>query len=187
MRLLPTNGIRTALLGVLLVSAGLLGAHPAHAHAADREKPIQIEADRASLDQPKGLTVYEGNVVVTQGTILLRAARAQVVQDKAGNQQAIAHGSPATFRQKIEGKNEWLDAQGKRVEFDSAKNTVQLFDNARLKRGEDIVMGAHIVYNTRDETYQVNGGGGTAGTTTGKDGNKGRVTVILQPKKKDQP
>ena len=187
MRLLPTNGIRTALLGVLLVSAGLLGAHPAHADAADREKPIQIEADRASLDQPKGLTVYEGNVVVTQGTILLRAARAQVVQDKAGNQQAIAHGSPATFRQKIEGKNEWLDAQGKRVEFDSAKNTVQLFDNARLKRGEDIVMGAHIVYNTRDETYQVNGGGGTAGTTTGKDGNTGRVTVSLQPKKKDQP
>lgn len=55
----------------------------------DRDKPIQIEADRASLDQLKGITVYEGNVVVTQGTILLRAAQVTVTQDKNGGDLAV--------------------------------------------------------------------------------------------------
>ena len=168
------------LLSGLVTLAFACAAGGAWAEQGDRDKPIQIEADRASLDQLKGLTVYEGNVVVTQGTILLRAAQVTVTQGKnGGGDVAVARGNPATFRQKIDGKDEWMDAQGLRIEYDSGKNLVKLFDNARVKRGQDIVMGASLVYNTKDETFAANGGTGQ-GAAAGKSA--GRVTVILQPK-----
>lgn len=168
--------------GLLTMALTAVSAHSL-AEQGDRDKPIQIEADRASLDQLKGITIYEGNVVVTQGTILLRAAQVTVTQDKhGGGDLAVAHGNPATFRQKIDGKNEWMDAQGQRIEYDSGKNLVKLFDNARVKRGQDIVMGQTLVYNTKDETFIANGP--TGGASPAK-GSGGRVTVILQPKKKD--
>ena len=68
----------------LVTLSFVCAAASALAEQGDRDKPIQIEADRASLDQLKGVTVYEGNVVVTQGTILLRAAQVTVTQDKNG-------------------------------------------------------------------------------------------------------
>ena len=164
----------------LVTLSFVCAAASALAEQGDRDKPIQIEADRASLDQLKGLTVYEGNVVVTQGTILLRAAQVTVTQGKnGGGDVAVARGNPATFRQKIDGKDEWMDAQGQRIEYDSGKNLVKLFDNARVKRGQDIVIGSTLVYNTKDETFAANGGTGQ-GAATNK--NAGRVTVILQPK-----
>lgn len=171
------------LLSGLLALALATAATGALAEQGDRDKPIQIEADRASLDQLKGITVYEGNVVVTQGTILLRAAQVTVTQHRnGGGDVAVASGNPATFRQKIDGKNEWMDAQGQRIEYDSGKNLVKLYDNARVKRGQDIVMGATLVYNTKDETFAANGGTGP-GAAASKGG--GRVTVILQPKNDD--
>ncbi|MGE8358313.1 MAG: lipopolysaccharide transport periplasmic protein LptA, partial [Microvirgula sp.] len=87
----PNNSFRLAA-GALIVCSALA----AHAEQADRSKPINIEADQASLDQQKGVTVYEGNVILTQGTSKLTAAKLTVNQDKAGNQFGTAIGNPAT-------------------------------------------------------------------------------------------
>ncbi|MEB2335965.1 MAG: lipopolysaccharide transport periplasmic protein LptA, partial [Burkholderiales bacterium] len=63
--------VRAAL--VLALSAGL--AAPAVAEKADRNKPINVEADRMQYDDLKQINVFSGNVVLTKGTILLRADR----------------------------------------------------------------------------------------------------------------
>ena len=63
-------------LAKLAIACLALGALPALAEKADREKPMQIEADRVSLDDLNKVSVFEGNVVLTQGTLLVRADNA---------------------------------------------------------------------------------------------------------------
>ena len=82
-------------LGTLFLSA-------AHAEKADRDKPVNIEADRVEVDDKKQEAVFEGNVVLTQGTLMLKADRIVVNQGDNGFQSGVAYGNPAYFRQKRE-------------------------------------------------------------------------------------
>jgi len=165
---------------VLIALTTLVLSAPVMAEKADSEKPIELSADRGSLDQKKGVTVWEGNVVVVQGTLNLKAQRVTVTRDAQGNQQLQAQGSPVTFRQKVDGSNEYVEGSASNVNYNTAANLATLTGNARVKRGQDSVSGAVIVYNTATETYQASGGSTASG-------NSGRVTVILQPKAQGTP
>jgi lipopolysaccharide export system protein LptA len=59
----------------------LLFAAAGHAEKADREKPINLEADRVTVDDARQTSVFEGNVVLTQGTLVIRGDRMEVRQD----------------------------------------------------------------------------------------------------------
>lgn len=164
--------MRHSLPALLLISCL---AVPAHADKADRDKPIEISADKGTLDQKKGTTVWEGNVDVKQGTLLIQADKVIVVRDTKGQQQLQASGGPVKFRQKIDGSNEFVEGSANSVQYDNGSDLAILTGNARIKRGMDSVSGSRIVYNTATENYEVNGSA---------NGSTGRVTVILQPKSK---
>jgi lipopolysaccharide export system protein LptA len=156
------------------LAALLVISAPAWAEKADASKPIEITADRGTLDQPRGLTVWHGNVIVNQGTLHATADEVTVTRDAQGRQTLQATGAPSTFRQRTD-KGEVINGNAQRVDYTSADNTVVLTGNAHIQRGQDSVTGAKIVYNTQTEVYQVLGGGAAQGP------NKGRVTVIIQP------
>ena len=164
-----------------VLCAAVLAALPAAAEKADRDKPTQIEANRMSADDVKRMTIFEGNVVLTKGTIAVRADRIVVRQDAEGFQLTSATGAPVRFKQKQdpkEGEKEgrWMDGEALRVEIDERKQTIELFDNARVNRGGDEVAGAYIFVDQRSDFFQV---------TTGKGGKEpGRVTATLQPSNK---
>ena len=164
----------------LIAMTVLLFAAPALAEKGDRDKATQIEANRMTADDIKRMTIFEGNVVLTKGTIAVRAERIVVRQDAEGYQRTIADGSPVRFKQKQdpkEGEKEgrWMDGEALRVEIDERKQTLELFDNARVNRGGDQVTGAYIFVDQRSDFYQV---------TTGKGGKEpGRVTMTMQPSK----
>ena len=83
----------------------LLGcACAAMAEKADSDKPTQIEANRMSADDTRRMNLYEGNVVLTKGTINVRADRIVVRQDAEGNQFTTATGSPVRFKQRQDPK-----------------------------------------------------------------------------------
>lgn len=155
----------------------------AFGEAGDRDKPINIEADRMSLDDIKKESHFEGNVTLTQGTLMLRADRATVTQDPDGFNYATAWGKPAYFRQKRDGIDEYIEGWAERMEYDGRKDKVQLFTTARvLKGGTDEVRGDYISYDAVTEFYQVIGGGKTAASP----GNpQGRVRAVIQPKRRD--
>ena len=165
---------------ISIVAVVLPAAFPAWAEKADRDKPTQIEANRMSADDVKRMTIFEGNVVLTKGTIAVRAERIVVRQDAEGFQLTSATGAPVRFKQKQdpkEGEKEgrWMDGEALRVEIDERKQTVELFDSARVNRGGDEVAGAYIFVDQRSDFFQV---------TTGKGGKEqGRVTATLQPNK----
>lgn len=161
--------------------AGLLFAAGAQAEKADRAKPIHLEADRVTVDDAKQIANFSGNVVLTQGTMVMRGDRMEVRQDKDGFKQGTMWGNLAYFRQKRDGFDEYIEGWAERVEYDGRADKVQMFNRAMLKRGQDEVRGSYISYDSNTEFFQVDGA-----TKTAKSGDD-RVRVIMNPKPKTPP
>jgi lipopolysaccharide export system protein LptA len=166
-----------------LIPIGMLFvALPAFAEKADKDKPTQIEANRMSADDTRRMNIFEGNVVLTKGTIAVRAERIVVRQDAEGYQLTTASGAPVRFKQKQdpkEGEKEgrWMDGEALRIEIDDRTQTIELFENARVNRGGDEVAGNYIFVDQRSEFFSVSPG------KAAKEGQPpGRVRAIIQPK-----
>lgn len=154
---------------------------PAMAEKADKEKPIEIEADTVTVNDAKKVSVYTGNVIVTQGTLLIKADKLVVREDESGFQHSSSYGTPTTFKQKREGKDEYMEGAAQRIEYDGRMDKVQLYTKAWVKKGEDIVHGDYIMYDANAEYSEVIGGGPKAATAATPTG---RVKAIIQPKNK---
>jgi lipopolysaccharide export system protein LptA len=174
------------LLLALLLSALALAPAPAQAEKADRSKPLTIEADQpGTVDLLKQVVVFNGNVVVAQGTMAIRAERVEVRERPDGHRSATAIGSagkPAAFKQKRDGVDETIEGSAERIEYDSRGDVVRFAGNAQVRRlrgatPADEVSGSVITYDNGNETFSVQG----ASTTPGVAGN-GRVRVVITPK-----
>ena len=178
---IPSAARRLGLVAAIALAAGLGGSLPALAERADRDKPVNLEADRVDLDDAKKEAVFVGSVTLTQGTLTIKADKIIVKQDAEGFQYGIAYGNPAHFRQKREGFDEYIEGYSERVEYDGKADKVQMFTNARIERGGDEVRGDYISYNAVTEFYQVIGGGKST-LTSGNP--QGKVHVVIKPKPK---
>lgn len=171
-------------LGVCLVLAG--AAPAARAEKADRGKKLVIESDSLVIDDLKRLTVLTGNVVLTKGTLVLKAERVEVREGPDGYRTAVASGSSrqASFRQKRDAPNEFIEGQADRLEYEERREAVKFIDNAqvRLLRGTAVgneIAGNLITYDGITEVFSVSGGAGRAGTAAGVP--SGRVRAVLEP------
>lgn len=170
------------LAGCLALTLALLFSGAAMAEKADREKPINLEADRVTVDDAKQIANFTGKVVLTQGTLVIRGDRMEVRQDSQGFKYGITWGELAYFRQKREGYDEYIEGWAERIEYDGRADKVQLFNRAMMKKSNDEVRGNYISYDANTEFFQVTGGNPQAAS-----GNGGRVHAVLQPKPKDKP
>ena len=150
--------IRRRLNTCLVLCGAVLTFSSAHAEKADKDKPTQIDANRMTSDDARRISIFEGNVVLTKGTILIRADRITVRQDAEGFQISIATGTPARFRQKRDGKNEWIEGESLSIEVDDKKENIELREQARIVRDKDEVRGDVISVDTRSEFFSVTGG-----------------------------
>lgn len=167
------------------LAGALLAATIARAEKADRDKPVNIEADRVSVDDVKQTQVFEGNVQLVKGTLIIRAERIVVTQDEDGYQRGVATGTPSVlprFRQKREGVDEYIEGEGERIEHDAKAEKTEFFNRAWVKSGLDEVRGQFISYDARSENYFVTSG---PNGTRAKPGSGDRVRAVIQPKNKD--
>lgn len=165
---------------ILLLACGAFAAGTVHAERADREKPVNLEAARVTVDDIKRVHIFEGNVVLTQGTLVIKSAKLVVTQDEQGFQKGVATGGAdglARFRQKREGRDEYVDGEGERIEYDSRTEKAEFFVRAYVKSGMDEVRGNYIFYDGITEQYLVTA---TPGAKPGSE--SGRVRAIIQPK-----
>ncbi len=173
---------------IALALISLAATDAAFAERADREKPINLEANRISVDEVKKVQIFEGNVVLTQGTLSIRADRIVVTQDADGFQRGVASGGSggvARFRQKREGRDDYVEGEGERIEHDARNEKTEFFIRAWVKSGGDEVKGNYISYNALTEQYLVTSGVAADGKTPAKvEG--GRVRAIIQPKGKGE-
>lgn len=154
---------------------------PAQAEKADRDRAINLEADTVTLDDARKISVYAGNVILSQGTLMLRADRLQVTQSNTGLTRLSATGRPVAFRQKPDGSNEYLEGFADRIEYDSEQGQLELIGQARLRRGADELRGARISYNANTSFYKVVGQPDATASS-------GRVRAVIRPKPRtDKP
>ncbi len=168
------------------LSAGLVWSGLALAEKADRNQPLNAEADSLRYDDARQTSVFTGNVVITKGTILIRGAVVEVRQDPQGNQFGVVNGSPAFFRQKRDGVEEFIEGTGQRIEYDSKADTVRFIGNAVMRRFKgtqlsDETTGSVIVYNNTTDVFTVDGGSANRSA----DNPSGRVRAMLTPVPKE--
>ncbi len=176
------------LIPLLLCSAALA---PVQAEKADRSKPLTIEADQPStVDLLKQVVVFNGNVVVAQGTMAIRAEHVEVRERPDGHRSATALGTagkPASFRQKRDGLDETIEGSAERIEYDSRGDVVRFAGNAQVRRlrgttPADEISGGVITYDSGNETFSVQGGAGSGAASAPGAGSTGRVRVVITPK-----
>ena len=159
----------------------LLWAPASFAERADRNMPINLEADQVLIDDVQQTSTFSGNVRLSQGSLLIRGDKIVITQDKDGFKHATAYGKTADFRQKREGVDGYVEGYGERIEYDTQSETLDLHIRARLKRDQDEVRGEHITYSAKTEVFQVNG---SSSASLG-DKPPQRVHAVLQPKPKE--
>ncbi len=140
-------------------------------------QPISVEADRLEMSSESGRSIYQGNVEMRQGNMLLRADTLELRSSGTTLQVVIAHGKPAYLERPNPQTGELLKANAGQIEYRINDSLLEMKDAAHLWRGKDEFSGEHIIYELDKQLVRAFGQ---------KNGEKnGRVRVIIQPKKED--
>ncbi len=174
---------------LVFAAAVLLVSGVALAEKADRNKPMNIEADTLRYDDLKQVSIFTGRVVLTKGTIQIRGAQLEVRTDPEGYQYGVVTGSaesPAFFRQKREGLEEFIEGEGETIDYDGKADVVKFIKKAQMRRYRgstlaDEITGSLIVYENLTDKYSVDGGS-TKGATGTPNAPAGRGRAMLTPK-----
>ena len=171
---------------IAVVAMLALVAMPVAAEKADRDKPMNAEADALRYDDLKQTSVFTGNVVITKGTTIIRGERVDVRQDAEGYQQATvvaAAGKLAFYRKKRDLVDEFIEGEAELIEYDSRADVVKLIRRAVLRRYNGAVLadettGAQINYDNVTDIFTVDGGAQNRTATNPS----GRVRALLSPR-----
>ena len=157
------------------------------AETPDRDMPMNAESDALRYDDLKQTSVFTGNVVITKGTTIIRGERVDVDQDPEGYQRATVQAAPgklAFYRKKREGRDEFIEGEGQRIEYDSRTDVVKFIRQAVLRRYKGAVLadestGSQINYDNVTDVFTVDGGSQNRSLTNPT----GRVRTLLSPRK----
>ena len=149
----------------------LLYLTPAATYALpdDRDQPIHITADKAVRDEKKGLTVYSGNVKMTQGSMELESDVLTIYHPSEEAEKFVAQGSPAKMRQQPEIGEGIVHAQANIIEYFRLEDRVHLQTEARIEQDGSVVDGDTIDYFIAKELIQAQ-----------SNANE-KVEVVIQP------
>jgi lipopolysaccharide export system protein LptA len=149
-------------------------AGTAFALSSDREKPMNVKADRVEINDRKGVSVYRGNVVIKQGTMRIEANKVTVIHTRAHKvKKLIASGKPTRFKQLPDNKTQYVHASANRMEYFAENDLLVMTDRARFKQGGNVFRSNKILYNVKADQVK-------AGVQHGG----GPVNIILEPRKK---
>lgn len=145
----------------LLVLSTLLISSMAYALPSDATQPIRLVADKATFSERTGITKYSGNVVITQGTLTMKAENITVnLSDTRRIQTAFATGRPARLQQLISRDKGLAVGQANSIEYDSVTGIVTLIGNAKLKQNGASFSGNRIRYSLKAGDVEATAGKG---------------------------
>ena len=169
----------------VLVAAAALRALPAAAEKADRDKPINYQADSGDVNYQTKIGTLLGNVILTQGTLTIHADKIVFHQNADNSVSATAFGNPITFREKRDNVDEYYEGVAQRAEYDGQKRFLELFDRALLRKGTDEIRSNYISYNAETEFFKAEGRPDSRPAAAGEPSLGARVRGVFQPQPKD--
>lgn len=161
----------------------LCSAASAYALPDDWQQEMVILSDHAELDRKAGVVIYEGNVILTQGTLRIESERLLIIRTDSTLEKAVAEGTakkPARYQQQINPGKPLTKAHGQRIDYFARQREVNIQGNAQLQQDGNLFSGERILYDMTKETVSASGGTSTSGQTGG-NGEKQRIKVVIQP------
>ncbi|URL02627.1 lipopolysaccharide transport periplasmic protein LptA [Avibacterium sp. 20-126] len=155
----------------LLFFATLMTSMSAFALKDDTNQPINIESNNQALDMENKTVTFTDNVVITQGSILIKADKVVITRpDENSNKKETvdAYGHPVTFHQRLDdGKP--VDGKANKVHYDLGTEFLTLTGNAELKQLDSKITGQRITYDVKKQQLKATGS------------SKSRVKTVLIP------
>lgn len=138
----------------------------------DREQPIRITADWAERNEHTSATRYVGNVVLTQGSLVINAEQLSVRQPDDEPVTIVATGTPATLEQTPAAGETPVLATAGRIVYSRADDQIRLTEGARIQQNGAVVTGAVIDYLVSEQRVRAAGAPDASGQ---------RVEVVIPP------
>jgi lipopolysaccharide export system protein LptA len=145
--------IKLLLASLLLVSSVLVTALP-----DDSNQPISIIADTAIKDDKLGLTIYEGNVSITQGSLNILADKVTIFIQEQQVTKMVAIGTPASFKQKPNLGEKDVIAKADTIDYFIIDKKITLTENASLDQDGSTLTGKVINYDINGANAKAEGG-----------------------------
>lgn len=161
----------------------LCSAASAYALPDDWQQEMVILSDHAELDRKAGVVIYEGNVILTQGTLRIESERLLIIRTDNTLEKAVAEGTakkPARYQQQINPGKPLTKAHGQRIDYFAQLREITIQGNARLEQDGNLFSGERILYDMTKETVSASGGTSTS-AQGGKESDKQRIKVVIQP------
>ena len=159
---------------IYLITALILSNSLLYAESLDRDKPVFLESDSAKWDEETQKSTYRGNVIVTQGTILLTGDLLIVTSKNNTINTMEMTGKKATYKQKT-ASGKIVNGEAKKIQYYLEKSKIIFLNQAILVQSNNIVKSNKIIYKTDSENI-------IAGDKEGKS----RVKMTLEPKKNNE-
>jgi len=136
---------------------------------SDRKQALEVNADATEGTLGDGKAVLYGNVVIRQGSLLVRADTAEVEKVEGRVRRVILTGKPVHREQEIEEEG-LVQADALKIEYVVATGIITLTGAATVIHPQYHVSGELLIYDMKLQHFQGNGG----------DGN-GRIRIELDP------
>ncbi|OUS01780.1 lipopolysaccharide transport periplasmic protein LptA [Gammaproteobacteria bacterium 42_54_T18] len=151
---------------------------PSVALEEDRSQPIEVSANQATLDDKKNLAVYEGNVVLTQGSLTIKADKLTIKAATNGQvDEVIATGDLAEFTQTPDPNKDPIIAKAEHITYSVAQEKIVLTRSASVIQNKNLFQGNVITYDFKQQKLSA------SGPSKIQSGEQpiGRVKMILPP------
>lgn len=169
----PPLALRLLIALLLMLCAGRL-----HALPEDRDQPIKVASDRAEHNQREGIMIYEGNVQLSQGSLVIKADKITIRFDSNDQVKSVlAEGSPAYFEQKPAVDEPLVTAEAKSIRYGVDQEQLQLLKEAWLKQDEATLRGNLIDYDMANEVIKAEGQSGSE---------QPRIEMVLPPQNRTE-
>ncbi len=165
-------------LSTLFISLLALLPVASSALEGDRDQPIEIQADAAMLDETQGKSIYQGSVIITQGSLQVSAEEVEILTVDSEVTQIIAiaaDGELANYQQQMNDQKDMVTAEARKITYLVQEERLHLAGNARLQQVEDVFAGELLYYDMAKGVVNLDSTGGT-----------GRVNMTISPKKSPQ-
>jgi len=154
--------------------AMLISWHPlAIALPEDARQAIHITADSATRNDQTGITLYKGNVLLSQGSMKVTGDSIELRQTGTTITTIIAKGRPAEFQQRTAADKEVTHAYGEVLDYNIRTKELEITGQAKVSQGNDSFSGNRIIYDMNKSTVNA---------FSDHSGNGQRVQMIIQPK-----
>lgn len=143
----------------ILFFTALITSFSAFALKDDTNKPINIESNNQALDLDNQTVTFTDNVVITQGSILIKADKVVITRpDKGSNKKETvdAFGVPVTFHQVLD-NGKPVDGKANKVHYDLGTEFLTLTGNAELKQLDSKINGEVITYDVKKQQLKATG------------------------------